>query len=213
VVVTVTMLAASCSSGDDGFTLSPVSVRAPSGVDRSPPVDARQALVAAIGATQSDYRYQTTVTVGDAITTEVVGSVAGGARQSTITSDGRVVEYLQTGYSRWVMGPTDRWVITRDDPDASPPLDALAGPAAVGVDLAAGGDLVVDATYPGEALGVPGVDQVEVEVVISDGLVSNVRYEVPAGERTAEVVTVISDVGGVGVISTPDFGGKLPITR
>jgi hypothetical protein len=213
VVAAAVVLVASCSSDADGFPLSPVSVRAHGSIDATSEADARGALVAAIDATQADYRYQTTVTVDDAVTTEVVGAVAGDARQSTITSDGRVVKYLQTRYGRWVMGPAHRWMITREDPETSLPLEVLTGPSTVGADVEADGDLVVDATYSGEALGVPGVDEVEVEVVISGGLVSHVRYEVPAGARTAEVVTVISDVGGVGVISAPDLGGQAPTTR
>jgi hypothetical protein len=204
------MLIGSCSSGADGFTLSPIPVRSPGPGQ----VDARAALVAAIDATRDDYRYETTVTIDDAVTTQVQGSVAGGVRQSTIIADGRVIEYLQTRYERWVMGPAKRWVLTRNDPQRPALLDALTGPSEVGdADVAAGGDLVVDATYPGAALGVPGLEKVDVEVVISDGLVRHLRYEIPSGHRTAEVMTVISGVGEVGVISAPDLGGADPITR
>lgn len=207
------LLMSGCSVGTGELSVTPVSMREHSTRPGSE-ADARRALDQALAATGGEYRYETTVTIDHAVTTRVSGAVSGVAQKSTIKSGGSVVEYLRTANGDWVMGPADGWVGAGVHPNGEVLLEALARPDAVGVSVGgAGNQLVLDVVYGGESVGAPDVDAVEVRVTISDGVVSHVSYVVPVGGSTAEVVTVIRDVGEVGDITGRDLAGEARATR
>ena len=213
----IALLVAGCSLGSSELSVTPVTVpsrpAAPTidGGSTSGPetsggvafVDGRDRLDDALDATGGEYRYETIVTIGDAVTMQVSGSVSGIIRIATITTGGSVTEYVTTDGGEWISGPTDADMLDHALLAGHPPLEALIGPQWVGPDpgIDDEDDVVLSAVYSGDSVGIPDVATVEVQVTIRDGVVHQVEYEIPAGEATADVVTVISGFGDAAAIT------------
>jgi len=215
--IVAAVLAAGCASAADREIPAVVIPSHPSttvAAVADPSVDPGSELLAALRAT-GDYRFETTVMVDDAVTRFVSGSVSGGAWQAKVDVDGATTEYLKTDEGAWVRSIADLWVpgdVAVSIPMLLDVFGAVTPSGILGWEAVDGG-LELHARYPGASVGAPEIDEVDVDVTIGDGVIRRVRYQVPDGEQTAEVVTVISEVGTVGPIDSPRSDDRGETTR
>lgn len=187
------LLASACSIGSEELSVTPVTVHASARQSSAGELtaQARRALTDAIVATGADYRFETTVTVGDHVTAHVTGTVSGNAARMRAAPEDAFTDYVRTRNGAWVVASSAGRAMGESAGEVAP-LEVLLAPEAVDVHRADGArDVVLRAVYPGSAVGAPAEERVEVDVTIRSGIVHRVAYEVPAGGETAQVVTVI----------------------
>ncbi len=143
------------------------------------------------------YRFDTTVSIGDAVATTVTGRVHHGSSELRVTAAGTTVDYLAVPPRAWARKKGGTWQELDTAVPAANPLDALRSPASIDVQADGDAGLRVVAAYPAAALGVPGSGPLQVTLLIApDGTVSaTYTASTSAGNATSRT-TFRADPGG-----------------
>ena len=160
-------------------------------------------VAAAITAVGTRYRFTALVTVGGAENTRVEGVVYDGIGQYLVTTAGQTVEYIMGPAGQWARQGSGPWTVLAGPAPVVDPLGSLAHPVAVTVVSTQGATMLIDATYPGSALGFAGAGDVVVQMVIVDGAIAETRYAVPLSDQEAAVVTTIESDAAMTPVTIP----------
>ncbi len=168
------------------------------------PIDAASALGDAVAATGRNYRFVSTVTVGEAVVTTIDGLVDGSSVQADITTGETTVSYIRTADGEWTRETDGDWVQLEGTPPVEPPLAPMGDPQDVTLIGADGQTLLVTGRL-GETAGAAA--GVEFSASITDGLISEIAYQAETGGQSAAVATTLSEIGSAGSVETPTTDG------
>ena len=158
------------------------------------PVDGATVLGAAVAAMAAGYHYRSTVTVDGAVAVEADGDRVGDGTRLGVTRDGTSVRYVITPEGTWVMPDDGEWDQLDTPAATSDPIGALAAPTAVSV-LSSSPDVVsMVVTVPSSSLGLPGDGTADLNVTITNGMVTSVAYRTAVDGRDAAVETELGPV-------------------
>ena len=158
------------------------------------PVDGATVLGAAVAAMAAGYHYRSTVTVDGAVAVEADGDRVGDGTRLGVTRDGTSVRYVITPEGTWVMPDGGEWDQLDTPAATSDPIGALAVPTAVSV-LSSSPDVVsMVVTVPSSSLGLPGDGTADLNVTITNGMVTSVAYRTAVDGRDAAVETELGPV-------------------
>ncbi|MBI5156377.1 MAG: hypothetical protein HZA58_00035 [Acidimicrobiia bacterium] len=192
--VTTEPLTSSTSSG----TTSPTGDTTATSTPAADPT-----LSEALAAVGARYRFTAVVDVGGVVTTQVDGTVYDGSGHYLVTSGGTTVEYIIGPSGQWARQAEGAWTVLSGPAPVADPLTPLAHPTRIEVVSSDAGRVVLDATYPASALGFVGSDEVVVTILIADGALAELRYQMPIGEDLATVLTTIDITSEVTPITAP----------
>jgi hypothetical protein len=147
-------LLAGCAATGAGLA-SPASrvTAATSAAPSAAPSAAAAALQAALEPLLIAATFETTVTLDGAVVLTAVGRSVGESSQTTATTGGRSVEYIQIPPVAWAREGTGPWVLVAGETAPVAPLGVLAAPLTLEATSRAG---AFTATYPAAALGLEG---------------------------------------------------------
>ncbi len=187
-------MATTPSSDVTTTTAAPISTSTTQGVD------VPGEFAAALAATSPNYRFESTVMIGDQVITSIQGVVDGESVAATITAGTSDVSYVRTPEGEWVTGPDDEWSVLEGEAPAGAPLAGLTDATDLALDSTDAGDLAILATL-GPAAG-PAAGT-RVTIIMNGGLVTEIRYQAQSGADLAQVTTTITEVGSAGTVEAP----------
>jgi hypothetical protein len=214
-------LAASCSSsegapsaeatGPPSTTVAPTvvtTVAAPAATTAPPPtpstalaVDAASVLAGSLASSGANYRYASVVSLGEQPVTNISGVVDQGSVAAEITTADRTVSYIRTPAGEWVTTEDGSWVrLEGEIPPATPPLNALSDSTELRLESGDAASGVLIGTLGPSAGAAQGLN---FRLTITNGLVSQISYNVPTEAGEATVTTTLSDIGMAGVVAPP----------
>lgn len=142
--------------------------------------------------------FESSVTVDGAVALTSAGRSVAGATELTVTTAGKVVDYVQIPPSAWARESGGAWVLVAVTEAPGSPLAVLAAPTTLARDPAGGATLV--ATYTAAALGLEG-DPVSVTITIGEAV--TFRYEGEAGGHVTVSETSIRPTTDLAPIIAP----------
>lgn len=162
----------------------------------APPVtvDPRSALQQGLAALAAGYHFASVVTVNGAQSLTAEGDRVGDASRMVLSGDGGTVEYVIVPEGSYAHPEGGEWSLLDVDPATADPIVALTAPAAVALLPTADGSVAVRATVSAVSLGVAAEGNVDVDVVIINGAITQVSYASAIEGGTAQVVTTIGPV-------------------
>lgn len=191
------------SAGAAGAASDAPPASAPASPTTTAPADRLAAAFAALGG---GYTFDTTITVGSTVATKATGRSIGGGSEFVLESGGQSVTYRSVPPQAWVLKSGSDWVLVADTGPTADPLGQLAKPQGTTVTSDDPGALVVDATYPASALGLPGTDTVHVTLAVgADGSIT-ATYSTQVSGGAATSTTVLRPSPGQQPIVAPSTG-------
>ncbi len=173
---------------------------APATTTSTQAIDVAGEFAAALAATSPNYRFESVVTVGDQVVTTIAGVVDGESVAATITTGTSEVSYVRTPEGEWVTGPDDEWAVLEGEAPAGAPLAGLTDASDFALESSNAGLLAVLATLGPAAGPVAGT---RVTITLTDGQVTQIRYQAQSGSDLADVTTTITEVGSAGTVEAP----------
>lgn len=148
-------------------------------------------LTAALDGLADGYTFETTVAIAGKVATKATGRSTGGSSDFKVESGGASITYRTIPPRSWVKQPGKAWVPVDGGVPDGEPLDSLRRPTTVERSTDQAPPVVLRASYPSAALGLPGGDA-PVTVTVSlypDGRVG-ARYAAAssAGQATSETM-------------------------
>ena len=131
--------------------------------------------------------FETTVKLDGAVVLTAKGRSVGEASQTTATTAGKTVEYIQIPPVAWARTGAGPWTLVAGETAPVAPLGVLAAPLTLAAAPGSAGSLV--ATYPGAALGLEG-GPVTVAIAI-DGTTVTFTFEGNAGGHATSSTTTV----------------------
>ncbi len=169
----------------------------------APPVDGGAVLSAAVAAMAPGYHYHSTVTVDGAVAVEADGDRVGDGTRLAVVRDGASVQYVITPEGTWVMPDGGEWDQLDTPAATSDPIASLAAPNAVSV-LSSSPDVVsMVVTVPNAVLGLPDDGDADLNVTVTNGMVTSVAYRTAVDGRDASVETVVGPVADPSAVVPP----------
>ena len=104
----------------------------PGATDAAPPttvptVSSSDLLSAALDPLRAGSAFDTRIEVDGAVVLSASGRSVGGAIQTTVTTSGRTVEYVQVPPDTWAREPGASWVLVGSDPASIVPIEPSRG--------------------------------------------------------------------------------------
>jgi len=188
-------------------TLPPASAPTPTATGLpttvAPPVDGAAVLSGAVAAMAPGYHYHSTVTVDGVVAVEADGDRVGDGTRLGVTRDGTSVRYVITPGGTWVMPDGGEWDQLDTPAATSDPITALAAPTAVSV-LSSSPEVVsMVVTVPSSSLGLPGDGAADLNVTVTNGMVTSVAYRTAVDGREAGVETALGPVVDPSAVVAP----------
>jgi len=169
----------------------------------APPVDGAAVLSAAVAAMAPGYHYRSTVTVDGVVAVEADGDRVGDGTRLGVTRDGTSVQYVITPDGTWVMTDGGEWDQLDTPAATSDPIGALAAPMAVSVLSSSPEVIAMVVTVPNSALGLPGDGTADLNVTVTNGMVTAVAYRTAVDGRDAAVETALGPVTDPSAVVPP----------
>lgn len=162
----------------------------------TPPVtvDPTSALQQGLAALAAGYHFSSVVTVNGAQSLVADGDRIGDASRMVLTGDGGTVEYVIVPEGSYAHPEGGEWSVLDVDPATSDPIVALTTPVAVALLPTTDGSVAVRATVSAVSLGVAAEGNVDVDVIIVNGAITQLSYSSAVEGGTAQVVTTIGPV-------------------
>jgi len=180
------------SASESTASATPTTTGLPTTV--APPVDGAAALSAAVAAMAPGYHYRSTVTVDGVVAVEADGDRVGDGTRLGVTRDGASVQYVITPDGTWVMPDGGAWDQLDTPAATADPINALAAPTAVSV-LSSSPEVVsMVVTVPSSSLGLPGNGAADLNVTVTNGMVTAVAYRTAVDGREAAVETELGPI-------------------
>ena len=155
---------------------------------------------AALAATSANYRFESVVAVGDQTITTITGVVDGESVAATISAGTSDVSYVRTPDGEWVTGPDDEWGVLEGEAPAGAPLAGLTDAGDFALESSDAGLQTILATLGTAAGPVAGT---RVTITLTNGQVTQIRYQAQSGSELADVTTTITDIGAAGTVEAP----------
>jgi hypothetical protein len=153
----------------------------------------------AVTALSAGYHFSSTFVVNGAVSLKGEGERVGDSSRFTLTQNGAAVAYIVTPTATYAQPANGEWQLLDTPPAATDPITALNAPGAIGVLSDDGSSLRLRVTVSALTLGVAPSGDTDVEVVLSNGAITEVDYATTKDGNVASVATVVSPV----VDSTP----------
>lgn len=153
-------------------------------------------------ASSHNYRFESTVVVGDQVVTSITGVVDGDSIAAEVTAGDTVVSYIRTGEGEWLTDTEGQWVEVDGEPPAAPPLALLADARSFEEVSAEQGTTTLTGTM-GEAAGAAA--GIPFTVIIIDELITQIQYRAETEGGTAVVATTFTEIGSAGDVTPPDI--------
>lgn len=162
----------------------------------APPVtvDPASALQQGLAALAAGYHFSSVVTVNGVQSLAADGDRIGDASRMVLTGDGGTVEYIIVPEGSYAHPEGGEWSVLDVEPATSDPIAALSTPVAVALLPTTDGSVVVRATVSAVSLGVAAEGNVDVDVVIVNGAITQLSYSSAVEGGTAQVVTTVGAV-------------------
>lgn len=162
----------------------------------APPVtvDPAAALQQGLTALAAGYHFSSVVTVNGVQSLAADGDRIGDASRMVLTGDGGTVEYIIVPEGSYAHPEGGEWSVLDVEPATSDPIAALSTPVAVALLPTTDGSVVVRATVSAVSLGVAAEGNVDVDVVIVNGAITQLSYSSAVEGGTAQVVTTVGAV-------------------
>lgn len=157
----------------------------------------------ALSALDGGYHFAATVSVNDQVSVQAEGDRIGADSRLDITSNGATVSYVIIGGVSYAKPSDGDWEQLETAPATSDPINALRAPTSVAPVESTDGMQHLTVTVPASALGITADGDVPVQVVLSAGVLTEVRYSAAVEGGTALVVTVISALTDTTPITAP----------
>lgn len=170
-----------------------------SGVSSSSVGSAATQLDVALQPLRTASMFETTVTVDGVVVVRAKGRTLGDASQTTVTTAGKSVDYIEIPPRAWARHGTGPWVLVAGNAAPTAPLQVLATPLTL-VAATSGTPGTFTATYPANALGLAGGPLTVTVSIAGDAL--TFRYEATtSGHPTSSTTTLLP--GPVDPIKAP----------
>lgn len=157
-------------------------------------IDANGALQAGLTALAAGYHFSSTVTVNGTPSLTADGDRIGESSSLILSGDGGTVSYIITPDGSYAKPEGGDWSLLDVAPATSDPIAALLAPVSVATVPTADGSVVVQATVAAVSLGISAEGNVDVQVLLVDGTITQITYTATVDGGTAQVVTTISAV-------------------
>jgi hypothetical protein len=131
--------------------------------------------------------FETTVKLDGAVVLTAKGRSVGEASQTTATTAGKTVEYIQIPPVAWAREGAGAWTLVAGETAPVAPLGVLAAPLTLAVAAGSAGSLI--ATYPAAALGLEG-GPVTVAIAIEGATITFTFEGNTSGHTTSSTTTL-----------------------
>lgn len=196
------LVSAGCSSDDsdvdansaDATTtvVSAESTAAPSTIASS--VDPGPVLQTALAQLAAGYHFTSNFVVNGSQVLTADGDRIGDASRFTVSTNGAVVNYITTPAGSWAQPDGGDWDQIDDAAPVSDPVAALLAPAAIGVLSDDGTSMRLRVTVSAVTLGVAQEGTVDVDVVITNGAITEIGYSTTVDGSVGSVATTVGPV-------------------
>ena len=166
-------------------------------------IDANGVLQAGLAALAPGYHFVSTVTVNGAPSLTAEGDRIEGSSSLILSGAGGNVSYIVTPEASFAQPEGGDWSVLDVAPATSDPISALLAPAAVVIVPTTDGTVVVQATVTAVSLGIAAEGNVDVQILLVDGAITQITYTAPVEGGTAQVVTLLSAVSDATPIVAP----------
>ena len=167
-------------------------------------LDGTALLAAARAAVGANYHFTSTFVVNGAQTLVADGDRVGDASQLAITQSGATVNYVVLPTASYAQPEGGDWALLDTPPATTDPITSLATPVAVGVLLDGGTKVRLRVTVSAQSLGVADTGNADLEVVIVDGVLTEIDYGTAVkGGGVASVATVVKVLPNAQPIAAP----------
>ncbi len=206
---TVALVLAACGgAGSSAPSPSATPGAAPTTIAVAPGPEATQpapTLEEAIAGMSGGYRFDTTVTVGEEVTTTMTGRVIEDASAFTVAAGGAEIDYVITAAGQWVR-ENDEWVLLAEAAPLVSPLEPLLEPIASEVVERQGRRTVLELTYPAAALQLPGGGEVTVVAELSETRLVALQFTATVEGEALVTRTEFMPLGDADPITAPTAG-------
>lgn len=180
---------------DTGSTAPPSTI-----VTTVDPAALLQQALATLGTT---YHFRSSVVVNGTETLVAEGDRVGDGSRLSLTSGGATVGYLITPAGSWAQPEDGDWEQLDVEPATADPILALSAPSAVGVVSDDGTTVRLRVTVPAASLGVGAEGTADVDVVITNGAITEVDYTTTTASGVASVATTFGPVADATPVAPP----------
>ena len=171
-----------------------VAVTAAPVVSATVTIDPATALQQGLAALAAGYHFSSVVMVNGAQSLAADGDRIGAASRLVLAGDGGTVSYIITPDASYAQPEDGEWSLLDVPPATADPIAALQTPAAVTVLPTADGSVVVRVTVNAVSLGIAADGNVDVDVTLTGGAITQITYSATVDTGTAQVVTVVSAI-------------------
>jgi hypothetical protein len=165
------------------------------------PIDPAVAVSEGLAASGANYRFASMVLVGEQTLTTISGIVDGTSVAADIGTGSGEVSYIRTPEGEWVTGSDGEWVELEGEPPVAPPLGSLVDVDNLVLESGDGTRGVFTGTLGPAAGAARGL---AFSLIVENGFVTEVRYQVDTGGEMAQVITTLSDIGDAGKVNPPE---------
>jgi hypothetical protein len=167
-------------------------------------IDGTALLAKARAAVGANYHFTSTFVVNGAQTLVADGDRVGDASKLSITQNGATVNYVVLPTASYAQPEGGDWALLDTPPATTDPITSLASPVSVGVLLDGGSKVRLRVTVSAQLLGVGTTGNADLEVVIVDGVLSEIDYGTAVkGGGVASVATVVKSLPNAQPIAAP----------
>ncbi len=198
----LTFLASGCSSDSSGVTADSTAATTStvnstaSVVDTTTAadVDAPALLQQGLAGLQAGYHFTTVFTVNGAEVLKADGDRIGDASRFSVTTNGALVNYIITPTGNYAQPDGGDWDQLTTQPSVVDPITSLNAPSAVTVISNDGTVVRLRVTVSAVTLGVGASGTADVDVVLTDGAISELGYTTNVDGNVGSVANVIGPV-------------------
>lgn len=158
------------------------------------PEDANGALQQGLATLAAGYHFSSTVTVNGALSLTADGDRISDSSSLVLSGPGGTVSYIVTPEGSYAQPEAGEWTLLDLAPATSDPIAALLRPVSTAVLPTSDGTVVVQVTVTAVSLGITADGNVDVQVLLADGAITQITYTAPVDGGTAQVVTTISTI-------------------
>lgn len=195
------LVSAGCSSDDadvdansaDATTVvSAESTSAPSTVASS--VDPGPVLQNALAQLAAGYHFTSNFVVNGTQVLNADGDRVGDSSRFTVSTNGGLVNYITTPAGSWAQPDGGEWDQIDDAAPVSDPVAALLAPASIAVLSDDGASIRLRVTVSAVTLGVAQEGNADVDVVITNGAITEIGYSTTVDGSVGSVATTVGPV-------------------
>ena len=157
-------------------------------------LDPASGLQQGLAALSTGYHFSSVVTVNGTQSLAADGDRIGDASRLVLTGDGGSVAYIITPEASYAQPENGEWSVLDVAPATSDPITALYTPTAVALLPTADGSVVVRVTVNAVSWGIAADGNVDVDVTLAGGAITQISYTAAVDGGTAQVVTIIGAV-------------------